>query len=38
MKEAFTANLFLLKSMYGVVLDMAFNLCDAFLQMLSMCD
>ena len=38
MKKAFTANLFLLKSMYGVILDMTFNFYDAFLQMLSMCD
>ena len=37
MKKAFTANIFLLKSMNGVILDMAFNLCDAFLQMFYRC-
>ena len=36
MKKAFAADLFLLKSMHGVILDMAFNFYDAFLQMLSM--
>ena len=38
MNEAFTDDLILLKSMYDVILDMTFNFCDAFLQMLSTCD
>ena len=37
MKKAFTANIFLLKSMNGVILDMAFNFCDAFVQMFYRC-
>ena len=38
MKKAFTASLFLLKFMSVVILDMTFNLFDAFLQMFFMCD
>ena len=38
MKKAFAATLFLSKFTYRVILDMAFNFCDAFLQMLCMCD
>ena len=33
MKNAFTNNRFLLKSIYGAILDKAFNLIPAFFQM-----
>ena len=37
-EKAFAANHFLFKSMYDFILEMAFNLCDAFSQMMSICD
>ena len=37
-ENTFTTNFLLLKSRYGVVLEMAFNLCATFSQMLSLCD